>query len=113
MICSIDHFTLRQIWYIKKFKQDQDLVQFLLVTDPQTEKEIYQARENPKELINLREPFYAVLDADENIKKEFTQKINIEDWAYSFFNLARSERKSFELYFSDKQKFRYFEILSP
>jgi hypothetical protein len=102
---------LRDQKYIQKFKDDQDLVKFLLITDPQTEKEIYQARENPKELMNLRQPFYALLDASDDVKKEFTSKINIEDWAYSFFNLSRSERKSFEVCFSDKQKFRYFEIL--
>ena len=102
---------LRDQKYIQKFKHDQDLIKFLLVTDPQTEKEIYQARENPTELMNLRQPFYVVLDASDEIKTEFAQKINIEDWAYSFFNLPRTERKSFESCFSDKQKFRYFEIL--
>ncbi len=102
---------LRDMSYISKFKHDQDLVKFLHITDPQTEKEIYQAHGNPEELTKLRKPFYCVLEASDSIKKIFAQKVNIEDWAYSFFNLPRSERRNFETYFSDKQKFRYLEIL--
>lgn len=102
---------LRPLSYIAKFKHDQDLVKYLLIADPQAEKEIYEAHEEPETLIHLRKPFYVVLESPEEIKKEFVSKVNIEDWAYGFLNLARSERKSFEAYFSDKLKFRYFEIL--
>lgn len=102
---------LRDMSYISKFKHDQELVKFLHITDPQTEKEIYQAHGAPDELTKLRKPFYAVLEAADSQKKVFAQRINIEDWAYSFFNLPRSERRSFESCFSDKQKFRYLEIL--
>jgi hypothetical protein len=102
---------LRPLSFISKFKHDQDLIKYLLIADPQAEKEIYEAHETPETLISLRQPFFPVLEMSEEAKKEFSQKINIEDWAYSFFNLPRSERKSFEGFFSDKQKFRYFEIL--
>ncbi len=102
---------LRPLSYISKFKHDQDLVKYLLIADPQTEKEIYEAHENSEALINLRKPFYAVLELSEDIKKDFVGKINIEDWAYGFFNLPRTERRTFEMYFSDKLKFRFFEIL--
>lgn len=102
---------LRSLSYISKFKHDQDLIKYLLIADPQAEKEIYEAHENSEQLINLRKPFYQVLEAPEEIKKDFVNKVNIEDWAYSFFNLPRTERRSFEQYFTDKLKFRFFEIL--
>lgn len=102
---------LRDISYINKFKHDQDLIKFLHITDPQTEKEIYQAHEEPQDLMRLRQPFYPVLEASESVKKAFIQKINIEDWAYSFFNLPRNERRGFETFFSDKQKMKYQEVL--
>ncbi len=101
---------LRDIQVLERFKSQKDLLGFLKTADPQVEKEIYQASPD-QYLSELRPAFYPVFELAEEKFADLVPRIKIEDWALAMFNVSRQERKLVEACFSDKQKFRYFELL--
>lgn len=103
--------TLRDWSILEKYKNDKELLSFLKTSDPVTEKEIYTASGDIEMLISIRPPFYKVFELVDAQYDRYVQKISIEDWAISFFNTSRLERKNIEKRFTDKQRFKYYEFL--
>ena len=102
---------LRDWAIVSKYKSDRELLGYLKVADPAAEKEIYLASGNDKMLESIRAPFYKVFECSDEVYDKLVQRVSIEEWAISLFNVGRAERRQIEKRFSDKQKFRYFELL--
>jgi len=102
---------LRDFTQLNKYRNEKELLEFLKTADPTTEKEIYQAAGEGSVLHEIRAPFYKMFDLNAEDYDKFVPMIRVEEWALAMFNISRHERKEVEKRFSDKQRFRYFEIL--
>lgn len=102
---------LREWGILEKYKNDKELLSYLKTADPVTEKEIYTASGDIEMLESIRPPFYKVFELSDEQYDRYVQKISIDEWSLSFFNISRIERKGIEKRFTDKQRFRYYELL--
>jgi hypothetical protein len=102
---------LRDASILEAYKKDLELISYLRSLDPVVEKEIYLASGEGSSLWKLRSPFYPVMEASEGDLKPFVSQVNIEDWAYAFFNIPKSNRLNIEKCFTDRQKFMLIDLL--
>lgn len=103
--------ALRSPILLAQYKRDMDLVHYLRQCDFQMEKEIYHAIPKESSLPTLRPPFYSVLEAGEENLKSFVPTVSLEEWALALLNVPRTDRLTVEVGLSDKQKFRFIELL--
>ncbi len=108
---AISLSELRDLDLLKKFKKQSDLLAFLHEADPSTEKEIYVVAGDSSMLSSVRPPFYKIFEMSENAIGKLVPMIRIEEWAHALFNTDREARKKVEVHFSDKQKYRYMELI--
>lgn len=101
----------RNFKLLNKYRNEKELLIFLKNTDPSTEKEIYQVAGEDSMVWSIRPPFYKIFELSTEQYDRLVPIFRIEDWSLAMFNISRSERKEIEKRFSDKQRFRYFEIL--
>lgn len=108
---ALELFPLRDMSLLKKFKRESDLLEFLKTADPGTEKEIYKVSGPDSMLSEVRPAFFRIFEQSEDHHLKLVSKLRIEEWAQALFNCARDDRRGIEKHFSDKQKFRYMELL--
>lgn len=102
---------LRDRSILNTYKKERELLTYLKTCDSVAEKEIYTASIHPEMLESIRPPFYKVYELKDEQYDKLVPMVSIEEWALVFFNTSRLDRKSIEKRFSEKQKFRYLEIL--
>lgn len=102
---------LRSMDLLKKFQKESDLLEYLKTADPTTEKEIYKVAGEDSLVARVRPPFFKLFDLSEDKIQELVTKFRVEEWALALFNAPRDDRRLVEKFFSDKQKFRYLELL--
>jgi hypothetical protein len=101
----------RNIKSLDKYKNEKELLGFLKISDPSTEKEIYKAAGEQSAIWSIRAPFYQIFELTAEQYEKIVPAFQIEEWALAMFNISRTERKQIEKVFTEKQRFRYFEIL--
>lgn len=104
-------FSLRDLSVLENYKNERELLNFLKTSDPVAEKEIYMASGDKSLLWTIRPPFYKVFELKPEDYDKLVSRFKIEDWAMAMFNVGRGERREIEKRMTDKQKFRYFEML--
>jgi hypothetical protein len=102
---------LRSLKLLVRYKSVREILDFLKTSDPNIEKEVYQVSGEGSLIWSLRSPFYKIFELNQVQLDAVVPLFRIEDWALAMFNISRVERKEIEKRFSDKQRFRYFEIL--
>lgn len=102
---------LRDLAVLKKFKKQSDLLDFLHIADPATEKEIYIVAGESSMLSSLRPPFYKTFELTEPSLAKLVPMLRVEEWAQALFNTDRDLRRKVESHFAEKQKFRYRELM--
>lgn len=100
---------LRDFNQIEKFRNEKDLLTYVKTADPLVEKEIYQVAKD--DLFKLRAPFFPVFEASEDIIAKLHASVRPEDWALSFYNIPKTDRKKIESLMSERQKIRCYELL--
>ena len=108
---AIALLELRSLNALSKFKKESDLLEFLLVADPLTEKEIYVAAGSNSLLPTIRPPFYKIFDLNEDARMKLSSMMRVEDWAVALFNVSRDQRRLIESYLSEKQRYRFLELM--
>ncbi len=96
---------------LTQYRNVREILNFLKTSDPTTEKEIYMVAGESSLLWDLRPPFFQLFDLRESEFDKLVPQVRIEDWSYAMLNVNRQERKEIEKRFSEKQRFRYFEML--
>lgn len=102
---------LRDLHVLENYKNERELLSFLKTSDPVAEKEIYMASGETSILWTIRPPFFKVFELKPEEYDKLVARFKIEDWAVAMFNVGRGERREIEKRMTDKQKFRYFEML--
>lgn len=102
---------LRDLSVLENYKNEKELLTFLKTSDPVAEKEIYLASGEGSLLWTIRPPFFKIFELAGEEYDKIVPQFRIEDWALAMFNVGRLERREVEKRMSDKQKFRYFEML--
>lgn len=100
---------LKEINLIDKYRSEKDLLSFVKTADPQVEKEIYQVAKD--DLNKMRAPFFPVFEASDEVITKLHSCIRPEDWALSFYNIPKTDRKRIEAQMSERQKIRCYELL--
>jgi hypothetical protein len=102
---------LRDLSILDHYRQERDLLEYLLVADPVEEKEIYLASPAQSVIHTMRPPFYKVFELSTEALAFIVPKISLDDWALALLNTNRVARREIEKKFSDKQKFVFIEKL--
>jgi hypothetical protein len=102
---------LRDLSVLENYKNEKELLSFLKFSDPVAEKEIYLASGEASLLWAIRPPFFKIFELGTVEYDKIVTQFRIEDWALAMFNVGRLERREIEKRMTDKQKFRYFEML--
>lgn len=102
---------LRDRETLEAYRNERELVRFLRIADPSTEKEVYTTAGPESHLWEMRPPFFRVFEADEAVLESLSRSVRIDDWALAMFNVQRTDRRRIENKFGDKHRARYFEIL--
>lgn len=108
---ALNLLPLRDLTVLENYKNERELLGFLKTSDPVAEKEIYLASGENSILWTIRPPFFKVFELKTEEYDKLVSRFKIEDWAMAMFNVSRVERREIEKRMSDKQKFRYFEML--
>lgn len=108
---AIKILPFRDLSVIETYKNEKELLIFLKNSDPIAEKEIYLAAGDSSLLWSIRPPFYRIFELSAPEYEKIVPLHRIEEWALVMFNVGRPERREVEKRMTDKQKFRYFELL--
>lgn len=100
---------LRDIELIEKYRSQKDLLTFVKTADPQIEKEIYQVTKD--ELHKIRPPFFPVFEAGEEVLNKLHASVRPEEWALSFYNIPKNDRRRIESLMNERQRIRCYEFL--
>lgn len=96
---------LNDIAMVKRYKGEKELLDYLRITDPAEERDIYGAAAPTSLIHKLRPPFFPVFDQSAEDLAWFVPKISTEQWALALFNLPRPERAKVDTHLSEKQRF--------
>lgn len=108
---ALDLVPLRDDKAVERFRRERELLSFLKVADPATEKEIYTTAGKDSFLQSLRPPFFAVFECGPEALDALAPRVRVDEWAKALFNTNRAERREIEKRLGDKQRVRYFELL--
>lgn len=108
---AVKILPLRDLAVLENYKNEKELLSFLKTSDPVAEKEIYLASGEESLLWSIRPPFFKIFELATEEYDKIVSQFRIEDWALAMFNVSRLERREIEKRMTDKQKFRYFEML--
>lgn len=92
---------------LERYRQEKDLLSYLLISSLPEEKDIYGALQKDSFLWQVRPPFYQVLEQKEDVLKKVFDRVALDDWALGLFNVARDYRLPIEKLFNSKQKFLF------
>lgn len=102
---------LRNFQLIETYKHDRELLEFLRVSDPAIEKDIYVASPSGSLIHELRPPFYRVLELSLEDIRVFAPQVSLDEWALAMMNLPKPQRRELEKTFNEKQRFMFIERL--
>jgi hypothetical protein len=103
--------ALRDIAIVEKYRQERDLLDYLLLAEPVEEREIYLASPEQSVIHAMRPPFYKVFELSSEELDFIVPKVSLDDWSLALLNTNRTARREIEKKFSDKQKFVFIERL--
>lgn len=92
---------------LERYKQETDLLSYLLVSTVAEEKEVYGALPKDSFLWQVRPPYFQVLEAEEDKIKILFEMVSLDDWALALFNVSRDRRRVIEKLFNSKQLFLF------
>jgi hypothetical protein len=90
---------------LERYRQEKDLLSYLLISTLPEEKDIYGALQQTSFLWQVRPPFFLVLEQKEEVLKKVFERVTLDEWALALFNVARDFRQPVEKLFNSKQKF--------
>jgi hypothetical protein len=90
-------------------RAEKELQEYLTVSSPEEEREIYLASRSDSPIHKMRPPFYKVLEAEEKDLPDFCGKFTPDQWAYALFNVDRHFRKKLQTHMGEKQSFLLME----
>lgn len=93
----------------RRQKSESELRDYLLIASPEEEREIYLASRPDAAIHRMRDPFYVVFDAEDDMLKDFVPRLNPEQWALALFNVNRTNRKKIQGHLGEKQNFLLME----
>lgn len=96
---------------IERYRHEKDLLSYLKLATITEEKDIYGALPSDSPLWQVRAPFYQVVEAEENVLKDFVSTVSMDDWALALFNVSRDYRRNIESHFTQKQKYLFLSKL--
>ncbi|MBU6153327.1 MAG: hypothetical protein KGP28_03395 [Bdellovibrionales bacterium] len=108
---ALKSLPLRAPQAFEKHKIEMELREFLSNASVEEEREIYLASKSDSAIHLHRPPFFKVLDAEETALKLFVPKFTPDQWAQALFNVAQTERKKIQKFFSEKQNYMFIENL--
>jgi hypothetical protein len=62
-------------------------------------------------LVEVRPPFFEVVEADEELLSAFVPKWTPEQWSLALFNIERENRRHIQKFFNEKQNYLFMEKL--
>lgn len=92
---------------LEGYRQEKDLLDYLLVASLSEEKDIYGAISPDSYLWQVRPPFYQVLESSLEEIKQIFDRVTLDEWALALFNVSRDHRRPIESLFNSKQKFLF------
>lgn len=90
---------------LETYRQERDLLEYLLTASVLEEREIYEALPTNSQLPHIRPPFYCIFEAEPEMLKMVFERVTLDEWSLSLFNVSREMRKLIEDQFSSKQKY--------
>ncbi len=108
---AIQTKALRDLSILDQYRQERDLLEYLLIAEPVEEKEIYLASPAQSVIHSMRPPFYKVFELSSEELDVIVPKVSLDDWSLALLNTNRVARREIEKKFSDKQKFVFIEKL--
>lgn len=102
---ALNYKALNTFNALEIYKQEKDLLAYLLISTIPEEKDVYGALPPKSYLWTVRPPFYHVMELSPDEMKEGFSRISIDDWALALFNVSREHRKTLEGMLNSKQKF--------
>lgn len=106
---ALSLYPVRDFALLDTYCREKDLLNFVRTADPQVEKEIYQVSKDA--LYKIRAPFFPVFEAEDQVLIKLVSIVRVEDWALSFYNIPKTERKRIEALMGDRQRVRCYELL--
>lgn len=108
---AIQTKALRDFSILDQYRQERDLLEYLMIADPVEEKEIYLASPSQSVIHHMRPPFYKAFELSSEELDFIVPKVSLDDWSLALFNTNRASRREIEKKFTDKQKFVFIEKL--
>lgn len=102
---TLEKKPLNDFAALERFRQEKDLLSYLLISTLPEEKDIYGALQQNSFLWQVRPPFFLVLEQKEETLKKVFERVTLDEWALALFNVARDFRQPIEKLFNSKQKF--------
>lgn len=99
----------RDFSLLEQYRSERELLEYLRLTDPQEEKEIYGASPSHSVIHTMRAPFYPFFELEKTAVEELVKKVPLDEWAMAMLNVPKSDRRILESVFSDKQRYLYIE----
>ena len=96
---------------LESYRHEKGILDYLRLTNPTEEQEIYEASGKDTIIHKVRPPFYPIFTQNEDILKRLVPQFSIDDWALALFNVNRSHRRTVETIFSEKQRYLLIESL--
>ncbi len=92
---------------LQAYKQEKDLLSYLLVASVPEERDVYGALPKNSYLWQVRPPFFRVMELSQEELVAGFNKVPLDDWALALFNVSREGRKVIEAQLNSKQKFMF------
>jgi hypothetical protein len=108
---AIQAKALRDFSILDQYRQERDLLEYLMIADPVEEKEVYLASPSQSVIHHMRPPFYKAFELSSEELDLIVPKVSLDDWSLALFNTNRASRREIEKKFTDKQKFVFIEKL--
>ncbi len=106
-----DFLPLHNLLEIRRHQSEGELRDFLLVANPDEEREIYLASRPDSSIHQKRPPFYILLEKDEAFLKDFVPRFRPVQWALALFNVSKTDRTKIQTHLSEKQNFLFIDHL--
>jgi hypothetical protein len=108
---AVELRPLGQLDDFKKQKSESELVDYLKISSPEEEREIYLASKADSLIHRSRPPFYSIFEEGEDMLREFCPRVTPDQWALALFNVDRVSRRKIQTFLGEKQSFLLMETI--
>lgn len=97
---------------ISFYTNQEELIRFLKFCSPDEERDIYQSYKGSPSLHELRSPFYAFFELNEQERATIFRQFDIRTWALATFNVSRELRQRVDSLLNEKERFLFKSYLT-